>query len=158
MVAGGIGQTPFLMLAEQPASRKQTLLYGARSKNRIACIDDFQAAGIDVFIATDDGSEGKHGFVSDLIETVYRPQETTRILACGPQAMLKAVFRIAKKLELPCFVSLETVMSCGMGICFGCVVQYKENPDSAEWDYKRTCKEGPVFDAYKLNFNTEKSS
>ncbi|MDR0870472.1 MAG: dihydroorotate dehydrogenase electron transfer subunit [Planctomycetaceae bacterium] len=156
MVAGGIGQTPFLMLAEKrdlqnPA--RYTLLYGARTKSRIACMDDFRRTGIDVRIATDDGSEGHHGFSTDLIERVYRPGESTRLLCCGPKPMLYVVFKIAEKLGLPCYVSLETPMSCGLGICYGCVVKYKDNPDTDEWDYRRTCKDGPVFNAYRLRWD-----
>ncbi len=169
MVAGGIGQTPFFMLCgnaahestvcENMASKKKghrkTLLYGARTANRLACVDDFKRTGTDVRIATDDGSAGYHGVATDLIELVYRPGETTQILGCGPMPMLRAAFDVAQRLELPCRVSLETPMSCGLGICFGCVVKYRNVPDDAEsgdggFDYKRTCVDGPVFDAYRL--------
>lgn len=149
MVAGGIGQTPFLMHAGQLSHR--TLIYGARNKNRLACVEDFEQAGIDVKIATDDGSFGYHGPVTDLIQKAYNPGEATRLICCGPHPMLKAAFRVAQKLGLPCEVSLETPMGCGLGICFGCVVRCKNdetNPDI--WDYKRTCIDGPAFDAYRL--------
>lgn len=149
MVAGGIGQTPFLMLCEQLQGRK-TLLYGAQTENRLAGVGDFERTGTDVRIATDDGSKGYHGFVTDLIEQVYRPSEPTRILCCGPHPMLKAAFHLARRLHLPCEVSLETPMSCGLGICFGCVVKYRNSLEDKTFDYKRTCVDGPVFDAYRL--------
>lgn len=158
MVAGGIGQTPFLMLAEKwnPSfSARYTLLYGARTKNRLACVDDFRQTGIDVHIATDDGTAGQHTQVTALIESVYRPGESTQILCCGPKPMLFSAFLVAKKRGLPCFVSLETPMSCGMGICYGCVVPYRVHSETEEWDYRRTCKDGPVFDAYKLQWEKE---
>jgi dihydroorotate dehydrogenase electron transfer subunit len=148
LVAGGIGQTPFLLFCQHPGHRV-SFLYGARTASRIACMDDFRQLGIEPRIATDDGSEGDRGLVTDLIEKVYQPGETTQLLCCGPPKMLHSAFLIAQKLEIPCLVSLETPMSCGLGICFGCVVPYRENET---WDYRRTCTDGPVFDAYKLRW------
>jgi dihydroorotate dehydrogenase electron transfer subunit len=150
LVAGGIGQTPFLMYCQNRQERI-SLLYGARTAARIVCMEDFRQLGIEPLIATDDGSEGYGGRVTDLIEKVYRPDETTQLLCCGPMPMLQSAFLTAQKLGLPCFVSLETPMSCGLGICFGCVVSYRDTPDS-DWDYRRMCVDGPVFDAYKLRF------
>ena len=151
LVAGGIGQTPFLMLAEQYPN--STLLYGARTEARIACMEDFDRIGIDIRIATDDGSRGHHGAVTELIPVAYRPGEPTKIIACGPKPMLQATFCIAKSLGLPCDVSLESPMSCGLGICFSCVVEYRSNENSEEWDYCRTCIDGPAFDAYRLKWD-----
>lgn len=150
MVAGGIGQTPFLQLAATLPRR--TLLYGARSADRIACIDDFRTLGVPVQLATDDGSVGYRGPVTHLIREVYQEGEPTKVLCCGPQPMLKAAFHIAQELGLPCEVSLETPMSCGLGICFGCVVPVLVDPDHSPglFDYKRTCIDGPAFDAYRL--------
>lgn len=148
IVAGGIGQTPFLMYGQNRQERI-SLLYGSRTAARIACMNDFRQQKIEPIIATDDGSEGYKGFVTDLIETVYQPGEATQLLCCGPLPMLRSAFLTAQKLGLPCFVSLETPMSCGLGICFGCVVPYREN-EGQDWDYRRTCVDGPVFDAYKL--------
>ena len=150
LVAGGIGQTPLLMFAEHHPN--STLLYGARTATRIACLEDFEQLGIDVRPATDDGSRGHHGTVTELIPMVYRPGVSTKIIACGPQPMLRATFRIAESLGVPCDVSLESPMSCGLGICFGCVVEYRSNDNPNEWDYRRTCVDGPVFDAYHLNW------
>ena len=148
IVAGGIGQTPFLTYCQNRQERI-SLLYGAQTASRISCMESFEQLGIEPIIATNDGSEGYHGVVTDLIESVYRSGETTQLLCCGPLPMLHSAFLTAQKLGVPCFVSLETPMSCGLGICFGCVVQYREN-DSTDWDYRRTCIDGPVFDAYKL--------
>lgn len=156
MVAGGIGQTPFLMLAEKyyQTETRCTLLYGARNANRVVDTEEFRKFGVDVHLATDDGSAGYHGTVTDLISNVYRHGEPTQILCCGPRPMLRAAFQIAGKLNLPCEVSLETSMSCGLGICFGCVIKCRcekeEAADNETWDYRRTCIDGPVFDAYKL--------
>ena len=157
IVAGGIGQTPFLTLCQTLCQNRQervSLLYGARTADRITCMDDFRKLGIEPAIATDDGSEGYHGLVTDLIEKVYRSGESTQLFCCGPSPMLHSAFLTAQKWDLPCFVSLETPMSCGLGICFGCVIPYREDEHS-DWDYRRTCIDGPVFDAYKLRFSSE---
>ncbi|MDR2756932.1 MAG: dihydroorotate dehydrogenase electron transfer subunit [Planctomycetaceae bacterium] len=169
MVAGGIGQTPFLMLAEKYVQTDShcTLLYGTQNIERVIGMDDFKKLGVDIHLATDDGSCNKdfvshHGFVTDLISKVYQLGEPTQIFCCGPRPMLHAAFQIAQQFNLPCEVSLETSMSCGLGICFGCVVKCRcekenkldndndNNHDHETWDYRRTCIEGPVFDAYKL--------
>jgi dihydroorotate dehydrogenase electron transfer subunit len=115
-------------------------------------MDDFRQLGIEPIIATDDGSEGHHGRITDLIEKVYQSDESTQLLCCGPLPMLRSAFLTARTLKLPCFVSLETPMSCGLGICFGCVVPYW-NDENSDWDYRRTCIDGPVFDAYKLRWD-----
>ena len=157
MTAGGIGYTPFHMLAEEYAQRKNppklTLLYGARNKSRLANFDSFKKLGVDTRIATDDGSAGHKGFVSDLIPDILANSgfgsKETMIVACGPKPMLASVFKEAERLgKIPCYVSLETPMSCGLGLCFGCVVEYLD--DKGGKDYRRTCVDGPAFDAYRL--------
>lgn len=163
MAAGGIGQTPFVALAQEslglrqygdpprgPApSRKVTLCYGARSADYMAGVEDFERIGVDVHLSTDDGTRGHHGLVTDLLEKVLaESQGSRRIVCCGPERMMEAVARIAQRTNTPCQVSLETPMACGIGICFTCVARVCD--DRGEWDYKRTCVEGPVFDAAKV--------
>jgi dihydroorotate dehydrogenase electron transfer subunit len=160
MVAGGIGQTPFLALAQEALGKKQygdpprvapragriTLCYGARTAAYLAGIDDFERLGIDIRLATDDGSRGHHGFVTDLVQRVLDENGVApRIVCCGPEPMMEAVAHVAHRANVPCQVSLETPMACGIGICFTCVAKIRQ-PDG-NWDYKRTCVEGPVFDA-----------
>lgn len=166
MVGGGIGQTPFLALGQEALGRRTygqterqvgraqrvTLCYGARSESLLAGIDDFRAGGIDVRVATDDGSAGHHGLVTELIEPLVQETEgSCRIVCCGPEPMLKAVAQLAQRLNVPCQVSLETPMACGMGICFSCVTKVRD--DDGGWDYRRTCIEGPIFDAEKIEFD-----
>jgi dihydroorotate dehydrogenase electron transfer subunit len=165
LVAGGIGQTPFLTLAQEylglqtfgqpprqvPRAEQVTLCYGARSRDYLACVDDFRRIGVDVHLSTDDGTAGHHGLVTDLVEPLIRrtPREC-RIACCGPEPMMKAVAELAHRLRIPCQVSLETPMSCGIGICFSCVAKIRDA--SGGWDYRRTCVEGPVFDAETVDF------
>ena len=157
MVAGGIGQTPFFLLAQRYVRRvvppKMTFLFGARNKDRMVDLGEFERLGIDVTVATEDGSAGRTGLATDFIEekiaqSGVAPSRTT-VAACGPHPMLLAVFSEAKRLgNIPCFTSLESPMSCGMGLCFGCVIEYLG--DDGKPDYRRTCVDGPVFDAYRL--------
>jgi dihydroorotate dehydrogenase electron transfer subunit len=160
MVAGGIGQTPFLALAKDSLGLKQfgesprnvsrasrvTFCYGARTAEYFAGLEDFERLGIDLRLATDDGSRGQHGFVTDLLRQVLEEQpQNPLIVCCGPEPMMEAVAKISAQFEVPCQVSLETPMACGIGICFTCVAKIHQ-PEGG-WDYKRTCVEGPVFDA-----------
>ena len=165
MVAGGIGQTPFLMLAreysrrrtygepprEVPAAKKITLCYGARSSEYLAGVEDFRKLGVDVKISTDDGSAGHRGFVTELIAPAVESSPLScRIVCCGPEPMMESAARIARELGVPCQVSLETPMACGIGVCFSCVKKIRDA--SGNWDYRRTCIEGPVFDGNNVEF------
>ena len=165
MVAGGIGQTPFLALARECLGKRRygepprdpteprriTLCYGARSAEWLAGVDDFRELGIDVRISTDDGSAGHHGLVTDLLQDELEQSDGHRhVVCCGPEPMLEAVARICQQRSVSCQVSLETPMACGLGICFSCVVRLREEDGS--WDYRRTCIEGPVFDAARVLF------
>jgi dihydroorotate dehydrogenase electron transfer subunit len=163
MVAGGIGQTPFLALATESLGLRQygdppravtpaaqiTLCYGARSSEYLAGVEDFQRLGVDVRISTDDGSCGHRGLVTDVLNQVLAANTAPcRIVTCGPEVMLEAVAKLAQRHQTPCEVSLETPMACGIGICFSCVAKIKDA--RGDWDYKRTCVEGPVFDAAEI--------
>ncbi|MFQ3651105.1 MAG: dihydroorotate dehydrogenase electron transfer subunit [Gemmataceae bacterium] len=158
LVAGGIGQTPFLAYIRyllgtrgyggQPARRtvqRVSLFYGVRTAALAAAVDDFRAAGAEVHLASDDGSLGERGYVTQLLERVGLPDY---VVGCGPEPMLHALYRLTSQHGTPCQVSLETPMACGVGICFSCVVKLRQ--DDGNWDYKRCCVEGPIFDAAKL--------
>lgn len=157
LVAGGIGQTPFLAYVREllgqrgyggQAPRKEvsrvSLFYGVRNAAFAAGVKDFEKAGAAVHLATDDGSMGFHGFVTQLLEKSERPQH---LVGCGPEPMLHALAALAKRWNTPCHLSLETPMACGVGICFSCVTPVRT---SDGWDYRRVCLEGPVFDAASL--------
>jgi dihydroorotate dehydrogenase electron transfer subunit len=165
IVAGGIGQTPFLALAKETLGKKRfgdpprdvpradrvTFCYGARSADYFAGVEDFQQLGIDVRLATDDGSRGHHGLVTDLVKQVLAENRgQPRIVSCGPEPMMEAVAKIATGAGIPCQVSLETPMACGVGICFTCVAKIRQ--EDGGWDYKRTCVEGPIFDAEQIEW------
>jgi dihydroorotate dehydrogenase electron transfer subunit len=168
LVAGGIGQTPFLALTRWASGRvayggtsfaespmpKVTLCYGARTRDYLAGVDDFEKAGAEVRLSTDDGSAGRAGLVTDVLRQVLAEQHdltACRVVCCGPEAMMAAVAEITARLGVRCQVSLETPMACGIGICFSCVARVRDA--AGGWDYRRTCVEGPVFDAQAICFD-----
>jgi len=153
LVAGGMGVAPLLFLADKLAKRKKhkiIVLIGARAKNHINCEMEFKKIGCAVKIATDDGSKGFKGRVTDLLRSVIARSVATKqskeiacndkfiIYACGPKPMLNALSKLSDEFEIPTQLSLEAHMSCGFGACLGCVVNTVDG-------YKRVCKEGPVF-------------
>lgn len=158
LVAGGIGQTPFLAYirhllgtrgyaGQAPRRRVQrvSLFYGVRSADLAAGVEEFRAAGAEVHLASDDGSLGQRGYVTQLLQRLGLPDH---LVGCGPEPMLRALHQLSRSHGVPCQVSLETPMACGVGICFSCVVKVRQ--DDGSWDYKRCCIEGPIFDADKL--------
>lgn len=174
LVAGGIGFTPFPAVARQAlgerrygniangpsvplSSRQIVYCCGARSAEYLAGIELFEQMGVRVQVATDNGTAGHRGFVTDLVARTiaeYREAERTEagwaglpivVYCCGPEPMMHAVSQLAAKEGVTCLVSLETPMACGFGACFSCVTKVRQ-PDQS-WDYRRVCVEGPVFDA-----------
>ncbi len=163
LVAGGIGQTALLALAREraglcrygnptrsvPRADRITFCWGARSASFFGDVDDFHAGGCDVHLATLDGSTGLKGNVVDLLDTLANEgrfaDSAPHVVTCGPEPMMAAVARWTAERGMPCTVSLETPMACGIGICFTCVAPIRDA--SGGWDYRRTCVEGPVFDA-----------
>jgi dihydroorotate dehydrogenase electron transfer subunit len=176
-VAGGIGQTPFLALGRwwlgqasygdtldgdsefaagrDPFARatSATLLYGVRTAELAAGVDDFRAAGIAVELATDDGSAGHHGFVTDLLaHRLEHGQRPAKVVGCGPPAMLAALSRLVAQHAVPCDLSLENHMACGFGACFSCVAPIRQADGTI--DLRRVCVEGPIFPASAVDWST----
>ncbi|MBC2695234.1 MAG: dihydroorotate dehydrogenase electron transfer subunit [Desulfobacteraceae bacterium] len=152
IVAGGVGVAPMLFLAsclqQNTDVSKFSVFLGSRSKHDLLCKDDFSRLGIKVLIATEDGSTGKKGFVTDILETSIKENHPDIIYGCGPTAMLKALALISEMHSIPCRVSIETIMACGIGACLGCAVESKKTPEK----YLHTCLNGPVFDTKEIKF------
>ena len=108
-----------------------------------------------MYLTTEDGSAGEKGLVTAPLKRLLdeSPKEMTRIATCGPVPMLRAVAALAKEYDVPCEVSLETPMACGIGACFSCVAKIRG--EDGDWDWRRTCVEGPVFDARDVSFEEE---
>lgn len=158
MLAGGIGSAPFYMGIEQAlrgmdgaksARRDQLVyLYGASRAGMLYDLEAFRGLGVRVETCTDDGSHGLRGNVLKLLERLWAdgsvPREV-RLLACGPERMLEATEHLARERGLDCWLSLESVMGCGVGICNGCPVPTVPDGPMGAWPNAKCCVEGPVF-------------
>ncbi len=163
IVAGGVGIASVLLAAQAAvrAGARVRLLYGARSQQLLVERERFAREGCEVLLATDDGSCGRRGYVTEILAGLSDPPEL--ILACGPSPMLRAVARIANEMAVPAQLSLEETFACGVGGCWGCVVplvctsaQAPSFPpadrNGSDVVYARICKEGPVFWANELRW------
>ena len=149
MVGGGYGVAPFDFLGRelQRSGSRARLFYGGRTRADLPLLERLRQQGIDVVPATEDGSAGERGRVTVPLEAhLDRAGGRRRLYACGPEAMMHAVARIAAARGLEAQVSLDPWMGCGVGTCLGCVVKV-QRADDPRWKYKCACTEGPVFDA-----------
>lgn len=149
LVGGGIGFAglSFLMKKLKKERKPFKALYGVRRKEQLSMLDwikenDFEK---DTIIYTEDGSYGEKGLITKDLKNLALENKNTVIFTCGPHGMMKAVDKIAKEINVPCYASLESKMACGFGICIGCVIK-----DIEKDSYIRVCYEGPVFDTYKV--------
>ncbi len=155
IVAGGIGVAPMPFLAsflqsEGVKASRCTVFLGGRSTEDLLCKDDFQRLGMNVHLTTDDGSTGEKCLVTHPLEIAAKKKRPDIIYACGPMEMLTCVINIAEKLKIPCQVSIETMMACGMGACLGCAVARRDGSNQ----YMHACVDGPVFESNILNLGT----
>lgn len=151
LIAGGMGIAALVKLAEEIAERQITALIGASTRAKIVGERDLTDLGAEVHIATEDGSAGHKGMVSELLErTLLEVEDSASIFACGPTPMLKAVARIAARYNIPAYVSLEERMACGVGACLGCACQV--TAPEGETQYKMVCADGPIFDAQEISW------
>ncbi len=144
VIGGGIGVFPLLRLARETDS---AVFLGFRTKELVAMEEDFKAASDNVTICTDDGSYGYDGFAIAAMGEYLLENKVDVIYSCGPTPMLKAVKQIAEHMNIPCQLSLEQRMGCGIGACLTCVCETK-NEGMAK--YKQVCTCGPVFDAKEV--------
>ncbi len=161
LVGGGIGIAPLIGLAryldEHNPGMEGYLFFGAKNKHDIAVLKSFVLGGWDVMSATEDGSCGYDGFVTDCLaawlnEHPELNNDKTVIYSCGPSLMLKALADTAAKHNLTCQCSLEARMACGVGACMGCAVK-RGGQDAA--GYACVCSEGPVFDRCDVEWDSQ---
>lgn len=148
MVAGGMGIVPFYMLAGKV--KKPVVLFGARSAGEAAVADDFKGLDISLKIATQDGSAGEKGLVTELLQDELLPGDL--VYACGPVGMLKKIASIASRAGVRCQVSLERSMACGIGVCLGCAVKASSHKEAENKNYRMVCSEGPVFESEDIDW------
>lgn len=139
LVGGGIGVAPLLCWQDQ-LGRAAEVLLGFRSAHHAQAARLFAGRPQ---LATDDGSAGRHGFVTELLAEELRLDAHATVYACGPPAMLEAVRAMCAERDVPCQLALESGMACGFGACFGCVVPTRDG-------YVRLCVDGPVLDGSAL--------
>lgn len=144
LVGGGVGTAPLLYLGREmlKIGARPSFLLGARSASYLLRVDEFEALG-DVYVTTEDGTRGEKGFVTQ--HSILEKENFDRISVCGPSPMMKAVARYAKQKGIPCEVSLENMMACGLGACLCCVEKTVKGNVCV-------CTEGPVFDVNELNW------
>jgi len=147
LVAGGVGLPPLYMQGELAAAQKlaarSEVLYGGRGTKDLVLLQEMKAMGLALHLTTEDGTVGTKGLVTRVLEErldAHRGKRV-RVMGCGPNAMLWAAARIARDREVPCFISLEEQMACGIGVCLGCAIPARSRP------YRYVCSNGPVFDA-----------
>jgi len=142
LVAGGYGAAPLYFLATQAVERgvSTTVALGARTADDLIYIERFRALGVNLILATDDGTAGYHGYVTDAISSLATLHSPFSIYACGPEPMLVALHRLCRERGLPGQLSVERYMKCGFGLCGQCAL-----------DGWLVCQDGPVFDAEQLD-------
>lgn len=143
-VGGGIGVPPMLFSAKQADDAVAVL--GFRNKKAVILTEDFKKVCSEVFVATDDGSFGIHGFTSDILRNIIN--DIDMVCACGPMPMLKVIAEICKEHNKPCQVSLEERMGCGIGACLVCACKTLDKDGNIE--HSHVCKKGPVYNAEEV--------
>lgn len=149
IIGGGIGTFPLYELAKelkQKTSSNVSIYLGFRNKELVVLEEEFKAVSDHLIITTDDGSYGISGFAINELKKDIEENKIDKIFACGPLPMLKAVQALAIEKNIPCQISLEEKMACGLGVCLGCAVKTAKSPKEAP-EYWHVCKAGPVFNA-----------
>jgi dihydroorotate dehydrogenase electron transfer subunit len=156
LVGGGRGIAPLYFLARELQAKGglTQVFYGGKSEADVPLVRKLTALKIEVFISTDDGSAGFRGLVTSMFEKeLARSARPAHVYACGPDPMMKKVAGIAAGLGVPAQVSLESIMGCGIGACWGCVRKMRGS-GGAEW--VKVCEDGPVFSASKVIWDEDR--
>ena len=148
IIGGGIGVFPLYELAKcaKKDNKNVNIYLGFRNKEYVVLEDEFKNVSDNLTITTDDGSYSEKGFAINFLERDIEAGKVDSIYACGPLPMLKAVQKLAVEKNIPCQISLEEKMACGLGVCLGCAVKTAKSPKDAP-EYWHVCKAGPVFQA-----------
>ena len=152
IVGGGAGIASLMLLAValRNAGVRALGLVGSMNRARLLSVGDLKAIGVDTYIATDDGSVGHHGFVTELLTHILETHDLQNpiIYACGPDGMLRVITKIAQDYCIPTQLAMENRMGCALGVCLGCVCKV-QLPEGG-FEYQRVCTEGPVFNAKEI--------
>lgn len=145
-IGGGIGVPPMLYASKM--KEKPVVITGFRNKDLVILQSDFRKDNCELYLTTDDGTAGEKAFVTDVLKR--KLNDIDEVCACGPSPMLKAIAEICNDANVPCQISLEERMGCGIGACLVCACAVRKN-DGTE-DYVHVCKDGPVFDSKEVIF------
>lgn len=137
LVGGGMGAAPLLYLAKAYKG-KASLLVGGRNERELFWTSLYEKLVKDIYITTDDGSLGTKGFTVDLLPKLLEENDFDMIFVCGPEIMMRGIYKVAREFDVKCQVSLEKRMACGLGACLSCSVDTTSGR-------KKVCKDGPVF-------------
>ncbi|NLX90782.1 MAG: dihydroorotate dehydrogenase electron transfer subunit [Firmicutes bacterium] len=151
LLGGGAGIAPLLFLAKtlQESQKQVALYYGASRAAELIPVQQFLPRGVEVNLATEDGSCGFKGLVTDLLESRLQKELLPgEIFACGPRKMMQSLAIICRSKKIPAQFSLEERMACGIGACQGCAVEIKAGEKRTV--FKRVCRDGPVFDSCEV--------
>lgn len=153
LAAGGIGVAPIRFLADFLIERGIApnachIFIGGQTRDDLLCQEEFLDLGMAVTLTTDDGTAGDQCLVTDPLESAVTAHRPDIIYACGPHGMLQCLAGIAQKHQIPCQVSIESMMACGMGACLGCAIQASKAVQADR--YWHVCKDGPVFDINRI--------
>lgn len=151
LIGGGVGVPPLYFLSQRLGERGivPEVYTGFASSAHVVAVDEWQKAGIVAEVATDDGSLGYQGFVTELAEKRLARGGIRRIYACGPRPMLRALATLAHEHGVECHVAMEEWMACGVGVCLSCVLKVNDAGQGAK-RWARVCREGPVFDSREV--------
>ena len=148
LVAGGVGAAPLFLHAQELVASgiDVEVVMGAQSDKALVCEPKYsELLGHEPHLATDDGSRGHAGFVTDVVAGRIAEKQFDYVACCGPEPMMRIVSELTLNAGIPTYVSLEKRMACGIGACLACVCQSKEVDDHSHVHNKRVCKDGPVF-------------
>ena len=152
LVGGGYGVPPLVFLSRElqlaDTEPEMVFIIGARRKDLLLCEEELKAAGVDARAATEDGSHGTHGRVTDALAPLLaeRSGQPVTVYCCGPTPMMRAVGELCQSVGVPCQLSVEVAMPCGIGVCMGCVL------DLADGRRVRCCVDGPMFEASEVKW------
>jgi dihydroorotate dehydrogenase electron transfer subunit len=153
LVGGGIGVAPLLFLAQRLKKRKTLFMMGFASEREVLALPQIKGTRTQVSIATDDGSKGHRGFVTDLVEDYLVKSAVDKkrhfLFTCGPKGMMSKMADISSRHGISCQFSLEASMACGLGACLGCAIKA---PESSGRAYVHVCKDGPVFRSESIDW------
>lgn len=154
LVGGGRGIAPLYFLAQElrRSGASARIFYGGKTREDLPLKEKFEEENFDLSCSTDDGSTGYEGLVSDLFQAELERYRPDRLYACGPDPMMKKLSKTALEKDIPAEFSLESLMGCGFGACWGCVKKIRRNK-TGEW--VKICEEGPVFSGQDIIWEEE---